>query len=362
VAIVGGITALLGGVIAVTQTDLKRILAYSTISHLGYMFVALGTGTLVGVTAGMFHLLTHAFFKALLFLGAGSVMHAMGGVIDIRRIGGLRRLMPWTHLTFLVGCLSIAGVIPLAGFWSKDAIMGALSGRAGPTGAGELYRILLASTMFGVLLIDFYMFRPYFLVFFGPQRIPAEAGHHAHESPASMTFAMVMLAIGAAGIGWYFEATHGFARFLAATPSLSFLARLAAHGSTPEPPFDWGLAAVSTGITLAGISAAAVIYLGPAPLAAGLARAMNVFGLYSLSAGKFFFDPIYDALIVAPMLAVSRLCAWFDRQAIDRAVDYCGGFVALLGAALRPVQNGLIPFYALAMALGLLALLGAMLR
>ena len=135
VAAIGGITALLGAIIAITQTDLKRILAYSTISHLGYMFVALGTCTLAGATAGMFHLLTHAFFKALLFLGAGSVMHAMGGVIDIRRLGGLRRLMPVTHWTFLVGCLAIAGVVPLAGFWSKDAILLALRQRSGQDGA-----------------------------------------------------------------------------------------------------------------------------------------------------------------------------------------------------------------------------------
>jgi NADH-quinone oxidoreductase subunit L len=363
VAVVGGITALLGGIIAVTQTDLKRILAYSTISHLGYMFVALGTGTLVGVTAGMFHLLTHAFFKALLFLGAGSVMHAMGGVIDIRRIGGLRHRMPVTHWTFLVGCLSIAGVIPLAGFWSKDAILAALGERAGSGGLGGLYQVLLASTMFGVLLIDFYMFRPYFLVFYGPERIPAEAGHHAHESPASMTFPLIILAIGAALVGLYFECTHGFARFLAATPSLAYLARPAAgHVPMTEAPFDWGIAAVSTAITLFGIAAAAVIYLGPARLAQRLARAMNLFGLYSLSAGKFFFDPIYDALVVGPMLAVARLAAWFDWHVIDRLVDLCGRLVLALGAAFRPLQNGLIPFYALAMALGLLALLGAMLR
>ena len=130
----------------------------------------------------------------------------------------------------------------------------------------------------------------------------------------------------------------------------------------PEAHFNWGIAAVSTAITLAGIAAAAVVYLGPRRLPERLARAMNVFGLYSLSAGKFFFDPIYDAAVVRPMLAVARLAAWFDRQVIDRAVDLCGSFVSLLGAALRPAQNGLIPFYALAMALGLLALLGAMLR
>ena len=119
-----GLTALLAALIAMTQTDLKRMLAYSTISQLGYMFLGLGTGTFLGITAGMFHLFTHAFFKALLFLGAGSVMHAMGGVIDMRRFGGLRKRLPTTHWTFLFGCLALAGVLPFAGFWSKDAILG----------------------------------------------------------------------------------------------------------------------------------------------------------------------------------------------------------------------------------------------
>ena len=126
VAAIGGFTALLAALIAVSQTDLKRILAYSTISQLGYMFLALGAGTLAGISAGMFHLVTHAFFKALLFLGAGSVMHAMGGVIDIRQLGGLRRRLPTTHWTFLFGCLALAGIFPFAGFWSKDAILAAV--------------------------------------------------------------------------------------------------------------------------------------------------------------------------------------------------------------------------------------------
>src|SRR5262245_34070854 len=123
VACIGGFTALLAGVIALTQFDLKRVLAYSTISQLGYMFLAAGAGTFAGVTGGMYHLFTHAFFKALLFLGAGSVMHAMGGVIDMREFGGLRRIMPHTHWTFLIGCLALSGIPPLAGFWSKDTVL-----------------------------------------------------------------------------------------------------------------------------------------------------------------------------------------------------------------------------------------------
>ena len=363
VAAIGGITALLGGIIAITQTDLKRILAYSTISHLGYMFVALGTCTLAGATAGMFHLMTHAFFKSLLFLGAGSVMHAMGGVIDIRRLGGLRRLMPVTHWTFLVGCLSIAGVFPLAGFWSKDAILLALRERSGEAGAGGLYGILLSTTILGVVLIDFYMFRPYFLTFFGPRQVPPEAGGHAHESPGVMTAPLVILAFGAATVGAYFEWTHGFADFLAATPSLAYLARLPAEAghAAAESAERWSIGITSTIITLAGIAATAAVYLGSPKKAERLARAMNALGLYSLSFGKFFFDPIYTLLIIWPLMGVARLAAWFDRSVIDVLVDACGRLPVLLGAALRPIQNGLIQFYALAMVLGLLALLGALL-
>ncbi len=363
VAIIGGFTALLGGIIAITQTDLKRILAYSTISHLGYMFAALGVGTLASVTAGMFHLVTHAFFKALLFLAAGSVMHAAGGVIDIRRLGGLRRLLPVTYWTFLVGCLSIAGVFPLAGFWSKDAILAALADKANHVGEGGTYGVLLLSTFLGVFLIDFYMFRPFFLVFHGPERLPPEAGRHAHESPGTMTAPLVVLAFGAAVVGAYFEWTHGFMNFLAATPSLASLPRapLEAGGHVAAAPEHWGIAVVSSAITILGIAAAAVVYLGDAKKAARLAAFMNIFGLYSLSFGKFFFDPIYSLLIVQPLLAVARLAAWFDRYVIDALVDFVGGLPSMLAAALRPVQGGVLQFYALAMALGLLALLGFLL-
>jgi NADH-quinone oxidoreductase subunit L len=361
VAGVGGITALLGAIIAVTQTDLKRILAYSTISHLGYMFVGLGTGTLAGVTAGMFHLLTHAFFKSLLFLGAGSVMHAMGGVIDIRRFGGLRRRMPVTHWTFLIGCLAMAGVLPFAGFWSKDAILLALHERASLGGGmTEVYEVLYASVMLGVVLLAVYTFRPFFLTFYGPERLPPEAGHHAHESPGTMTGPLMVLAFGALTIGAYFEVTHGFGRFLAAAPSLAYLGERAA-GPSGEAASPWGVAALSTLMVLIGVLTAALLYLGNREKPQRLARAMNVFGLYSLSHGKFYFDQLYDALIVGPLRAIARLCAWFDRRVIDRLVDLAGTLPKRLGAALRPVQNGLIQFYALAMVLGLLVLIGALL-
>jgi len=378
VAVVGGITALLGAIIALTQTDLKRILAYSTISHLGYMFMALGAGTWLGVSAGMFHLVTHAFFKALLFLGAGSVMHAMGGVIDIHRLGGLRRRMPVTYGTFLIGCLAIAGVWPLSGFFSKDAILLALLDRSGATGAGVCYEMLFFSALGGIVMIDFYMFRPFFMVFHGPERIPPEAGAHAHESSRSMTIPLMILAMGSLAVGAYFEWTHVFARFLEETPSLKTwstaapgcVESLATAVGGRSPGWNGGeslwitaerIPLVSAVITLLGIALAALLYLGRREKAARLARLMNMVGLYSLSYGKFFFDPIYQLFIVRPMLGIAWLSGWFDRCVIDALVDCCGALPKFLGAALRPLQNGMVQFYALGMIVGLLVMIFGML-
>ncbi len=218
VAILGTTTAVLGGIIALTQNDLKRVLAYSTISQLGYMFLGLGVGTLAGIVAGMFHLFTHAFFKALLFLGAGSVMHAMQ-TIDMRRFSGLRHLMPTTHWTFLFGCLALSGVFPWAGFWSKDAILAAAHAK------GEhdpLFQALFIAGVVAALMTAFYTFRGYFLTFFGPERVPHEAGHHAHESGPAITFPLTVLAVCALVVGAYFELTGSFEHFLVATPSLAY--------------------------------------------------------------------------------------------------------------------------------------------
>jgi NADH-quinone oxidoreductase subunit L len=196
VSIIGGFTALLAALIAITQADLKRVLAYSTVSQLGYMFLAAGTTTLLGYTAGMFHLFTHAFFKALLFLGAGSVMHAMGGVIDIRYFGGLKRLMPVTRWTFLIGCLALAGVVPLAGFWSKDAILASASGNM------PAFLAIAAVTF----LTAYYMSRLFVVAFLGEPR--SEHASHAHESPRVMTVPLVLLAIPACIAGLPFVASN----------------------------------------------------------------------------------------------------------------------------------------------------------
>ncbi len=302
VAVVGGVTALLAGLIALTQHDLKRVLAYSTVSQLGYMFLGLGTGSLLGIVAGMFHLFTHAFFKALLFLGSGSVMHAMGHVIDMRRFSGLRTLMPVTHATFLIGCLALAGVPPLSGFWSKDAIVASLheqahhwqeagsgihaseaSGHAtaqsdtktaaepiaipaatAPTlisaaALAKLYQGLYFLALVVAFMTAFYTFRAFYLTFYGPERIPAEAGSHAHESPWSMCGPLAILALLAAGVGGYLEWTHGFAHFVSLAPSLAGGPVL---GTEKPGEFHLTVAATSTLVAAAGILLASYLYLG----------------------------------------------------------------------------------------------------
>ena len=361
VAAIGGGTALMAAVIALTQTDLKRILAYSTISQLGYMFLAMGTGTLLGISAGMFHLVTHAFFKALLFLGAGSVMHAMGGVIDLRQFGGLRHRLPTTHWTFLMGCLALAGIVPFAGFWSKDAILAAVAQAAAAGEAGRLYSILYLAALLTAFLTAVYTFRAFFLTFYGEERIPKEAGHHAHESPPSMTGPLVILALGALSVGAYFQWTGDFLGqdgFLVETPALALLRspEVAPHGSMHA-----SVAILSTAMAVAGIVLAALLYLGRPAWGRAMVVIMAGLGLYGLSRGKFFFDAIYLALVVRPLTRLAGLLAWFDNRVIDELVDAVGGLPRMLGASFRPMQSGMVQFYAMVMALGLLALLGALL-
>jgi len=363
VAVIGGFTALLAALIALTQTDLKRILAYSTISQLGYMFLGLGAATLLGVTAGMFHLLTHAFFKALLFLGAGSVMHAMAGVIDIRRFGGLRRVMPVTHWTFLFGCLALAGIFPFAGFWSKDLILEAVHEQAGGgAGAGALmYQALYWAAVGTAALTAFYTFRAYFLTFWGKELIPEEAGDHAHESSRVMTVPLMVLALCALGVGAYFEWTHGFSHFLGHTPSAVYhagLAPAAEHGGA----LDLTIPLTGTAVSVGGILLAALLYVGPREkLVAGLTAVMTRLGLYRVSHRKFYFDEIYYGLVVGPLKVLAWLSYAVDRFVIDGLVNVCGLVPKAFGATLRPLQNGMIQFYALAMILGLLVLMGALL-
>jgi NADH-quinone oxidoreductase subunit L len=354
VAVIGFITAALGAVIAMTQTDLKRVLAYSTISQLGYMFLGLGVATVGGITAGMFHLFTHAFFKGLLFLGAGSVMHAMGGVLDMRQIGGLRRRMPITHGTFLFGCLALAGVVPFAGFWSKDAIISAVHHRGDSGDLANVFNGLYWGALFIAFLTSVYTFRAFFLTFYGPERVPHEAGHHAHESPPTMTGPLVILAICSLVVGAYFEWTEGFARFIAYTPSLAYRAETL-HGAEGAAGFNLAEAAIGTLVALSGLALAAILYLGNPAWVAALKRLL--LPLYWLSAGKLFFDPIYNVLFVGPLRLLASFSYWFDRVVIDALVNFVGRIPPTLAEGLRSLQTGMVQFYALAMLWGVVVLI-----
>ncbi len=350
VAAVGCFTALMAGLIALTQNDLKRVLAYSTVSQLGYMFLGLGTGTLVGITAGMFHLFTHAFFKALLFLGAGSVMHAMGNVIDIRRFGGLRRIMPYTHWTFLIGCLALAGIVPFAGFWSKDELLAAVHAAGHDNAWFEVFYWTAVAT---AGMTAFYTFRAFFLTFYGELRIPEEAGDHAHESPVAMTAPLVVLAICATLVGAAFTYGHTFAHFLWSTPSLAYtplLATLPAEGLK----MHGDVALLSTIVALSGIGVAAFLYFGDR----GALRVLTALlkPAYVLSYGKFFIDQIYDLLIIVPVRALAVVAYSLDRFFVDGIVNSVGAVPKMAARLFRHLQTGMIQFYALAMVLGLLVL------
>jgi NADH-quinone oxidoreductase subunit L len=361
VAVIGGFTALFAALMAVTQTDLKRVLAYSTVSQLGYMFLALGSGVRYGaevalaplaVTAAIFHLFTHAFFKALLFLAAGSVMHAMGGVIDMRRFSGLRRLLPITHWTFLCGAGALAGVPLLSGFWSKDDIL-AVTSDAGTWewSSRGVYAILLLVGLVTAGLTAFYTFRAYFLTFWGEEKVPQEAGHHAHESPAIMTIPLVILAIGAVSIGIVVgnPVTHTIQSYLRDNwikLSLSGLLPHEEHGHA----VNIGLMVTSSIIALAGIAFAWWMYVKKPAVADDVAKALLI--SYALSRNRFYVDEVYDVFIVKPMTGLAVLCRLGDQYLLDGLVDLIGQLPRYLGGLFRPLQNGLVQFYALLMLLG----------
>jgi NADH-quinone oxidoreductase subunit L len=391
VASTGGFTALLAALIALTQNDLKRVLAYSTISQLAYMFLALGSGVAGGphslvtfaVVAAMFHLFTHAFFKALLFMSAGSVMHAMGNVIDMRRFGGLRKVLPITHGTFLCGAAALAGFPFLSGFWSKDEILDA-TWQAGHQGTWYdwVYLLLWLVAVLTAGLTAFYTFRAYFLTFLGEERIPPEAGHHGHaaaetvphhhgpadasrpdhgephaaghhgyESPSVMTVPLMVLAVFAVGVGAALGPTHQFAQFLELAPGLR-------EGVTE--PLNWPMMALSTAVALAGIVLAWLMYVRQPELPGRLARTAQA--LYQLSLNKFAFDELYDAFILKPLDGLAVFARVFDQYVVDGLVDLFGHVPRLIGYLFRPVQNGLVQFYALAMVLGLTVFLLALVR
>ena len=291
VAWVGALTALLSATIALAQYDLKRILAYSTVSQLGYMFLALGVAA---PSAAIFHLHTHAFFKGLLFLGAGSVMHAMAGVIDIRRLGGLSKQMPTTCMTFWIGALALAGFPLLSGFFSKDEILAAAVVRSPVLGGIGLAVAVLTA---------FYTFRAVFMTFHGQPRLPE--GAHPHEQPRVMTVPLGLLSLGAIFAGYWNVAGH-FGRYLG--PSL-----VAPHAG--EAGHDYGVMTLSAVLAALGIGAAWFAYNKKPQVAQRMAEAFPT--TYRLLNNKWYVDEIYELCIVRPLRAIARACWTIDDWGID---------------------------------------------
>jgi NADH-quinone oxidoreductase subunit L len=378
IAVIGCLTALMAGTIGLAQTDIKKVLAYSTVSQLGYMFLAAGVGA---YTAAVFHLATHAFFKALLFLGSGSVIHAMGGEQDMRRMGGLKQYLPTTYRTFFIAALAISGIPPLAGFFSKDQILSEVAAR----GLWPLYAIGLATAG----LTACYMFRAVYLTFHGEFRGSEEERHHLHESPKSMTVPLVVLAVGAcvAGLVGIPAAFTGerfdlnvFNRFL--DPVLAEVKGLVPGSHHLNAGTEWLLIAVSVGVALGGWALARSIYKRGGP-AAGEVWVRRFPALHRVLYNKYYVDEIYDATIIRGFWAtarglfafdsrvidglfvngarnltvlVSMLSGLFDRYVVDGLVNGVGWVLGRSSRLLRRAQTGYVSNYALVLALGMFAL------
>jgi NADH-quinone oxidoreductase subunit L len=370
VATVGALTALAAAFMAFAQTDLKKVLAYSTVSQLGFMFVAAGTGNWV---AAIFHLGTHAFFKACLFLGAGSVMHGMehgmahlaehGKEVDatsgdITKMGGIRRHMPITRITFMISCLAIAGIFPFSGFFSKDEILGGAF-NVHPQGWGAYGKALWAVLLVAALGTAFYMWRLYFLVFSGEER--SETAKHAHESPRTMTVPLVILAFFATVIGFIGlphltgvklpSIMHGLSSWLEPSvtenfymPEVAGEVPIAGHTTDATTFVLMGIALM---IGVVGIALAYVLYgRGPSPKVGKLVDG-PLHGAYEASKHKLWFDEVYDAIIVRPFRVVARgLFEVVDRFIIDTvAVNGSAFVVGLFGRLSRWFQNGQVQRY-----------------
>ncbi len=363
VGIIGGLTALFAATIGLVQNDIKRVLAYSTVSQLGYMFLACGVGAYI---AAIFHLVTHAFFKALLFLSAGAVIHSLEGEQDIRKMGGLSKKIPITHAVFLIGTLAIAGIPPLAGFWSKDEIMA--------HAFVHHHYVLYAFAAVGAFLTSFYMFRLTYVTFYGQSRVDPKVEHHIHESPRVMTVPLMILAGlsvlgGFLGVppehGWF----HGFLESVA-TP-------VGAVTHEVDMGTLIGLMAGAIGIALGGWGLAHYLYA----IKPGTADAWSerFAGAYRTLLNKYYVDELYDAVIVEPCKRLGRLWDWIDQHVIDRFIRgidrgadvsaagvtwtekhviYAGlnviGYANHLAAwSWRKLQTGLVNHYAAVIVIGL---------
>ena len=335
VAWIGVLTAFFAATIALTQNDIKRILAYSTVSQLGYMFLGVGVGA---YASGVFHLVTHAFFKGLMFLTAGSVMHAMANELDMRKMGGLRSKMPITHWTFLVGALAIAGFPFLSGFWSKDEILHSAWGSS---------PIIYAIGLVTAFLTAFYMFRLIFVTFYGESRVDSDVASHLHESPPVMWVPLAILAIPSALIGlllgwgghesWFHHFTKGVfpeAHHEASGNVILFMA-------------------ISSVVGLAGIAFAWSRYRERTP------SDEPTNALHKLLVNKYYVDEVYNALIVQPIKNGSHYLLWriVDNGIIDGIVNGVGSIIRFIGGTLRRLQTGLVQVYIVSMVLGIVLFL-----
>ena len=350
VAIVGCATAFFAATIGLVQKDIKRVLAYSTVSQLGYMFLACGVGAF---SAGIFHLMTHAFFKALLFLAAGSVIHAIGGEQDMTKMGGLSKKIRWTFVTMLMGTLAIAGAPSFAGFFSKDAIL--FSTFQSETGGRILYAIGLSSA----LLTAFYMFRLIFLTFSGKPRFD-EHHVHVHESPRSMLVPLVILAVLSIAGGWiaapvFWGGTDYFAGFLGPV----FGAREAAEGASEAAAhsLELTLAGVAVVTALIGFSVAWWFYVRDPEKPKRLAVSLR--GVYTALLNKYYVDELYAAVIVKPLVWISTNVLWqsVDVSGIDGAVNGVADAATALGDRARRAQSGNTRSYAVWVVIGALAVI-----
>ncbi|MBE0712546.1 MAG: NADH-quinone oxidoreductase subunit L [Candidatus Aminicenantes bacterium] len=347
VAWIGAATAIFAATMALVQNDIKKVLAYSTISQIGYMFIGCGVGA---YSAGMFHLVTHAFFKSLLFLAAGSVIHALSGEQDMRRMGGLKKHLPVTFPVFLIGALAISGVPFLSGFFSKDAILtSAFSG-----GQYALYGLGLL----GAVLTAFYMFRLVYLTFYGEGRMTREAGLHVHESPRAMTIPLVFLAAfsilaGYVGLPILFgEKADLFGRFLeGSVKTVSHHLAVSTEGL---------LVVLATAASLLGIALAYVFYRRTPALPGRLASLFP--GVHRLLVGKYYIDEVYDAVVVRPLVrGAEKVYERFDLKIIDGALNGSASAAGLAGKGLNFLQSGLVRDYALAFLFGTIIFLGFLL-
>jgi len=339
IAIIGIATALLAASIALKQNDIKKVLAYSTVSQLGYMFLALGTGSYV---AAVFHVMTHAFFKALLFLGSGSVIHAMGGEQDIRKMGGLSKYMKITNITFLIGCLAIAGIPGLSGFFSKDEILAGAFGKS---------PVLYAIGLFTALLTAFYMFRLYATTFRGSFRGTHEQEHHLHESPAAITIPLIILAI-LSVIGGYV----GVPEFIAhGAHSLNTFLQPVFAASQPHLPVhevshstEWLLTGVSTALIL-------IVVIFAWTKFSKKPDTEEATGFGKVLANKWYVDELYDAAVVRPLHKLGGfLDNMLEKPVIDGVVNGVGKLVNYGSRQLRLLQSGQVGSYVLLMVLGML--------